>query len=416
MNQSEQHTGGRALTFVLCFLASMVEGYDLQAGGIVLRKLIVAYQLTPAQTTWVPTANTLGLLIGAVVGGWLADHIGRKRVLTSAMLMFGVFSIVTTYAWDPQSLLWLRFLVGLGLGGAMPNIISLLAEAGGAGSQTSSGMIARVTALAAAIPFGGFCAVGLALMLGANYHWQTIFLVGGWIPIGLALVMIPLLKESQVYLRNRRSQRLAGGAPMSLAPALFGDGRALTTTLLWVSSLATLLVLYLLLGWLPLLMTGRGLSPVQATWVAAMFALGGAFGAVILGALMRLSHKLVVALTYGCMALGVYALAAVGNQFGVALTASFVVGVFVIGGQYLLYGLSPTYYPSAVRGTGVGTAISVGRVGAVLGPYLAGRLLEGGRSSSEVIMAILPAVVVGLVAAYWLVTQPPAVDTSNAPP
>jgi MFS transporter, AAHS family, 3-hydroxyphenylpropionic acid transporter len=158
------------------------------------------------------------------------------------------------------------------------------------------------------------------------------------------------------------------------------------------------------------LMTGRGLSPLQATWVAAMFALGGAIGAVLLGIMMRLGHKLVVTLTYGCMAIGIYALAVVGNQFSVAMTASFVVGVFVIGGQYLLYGLSPTYYPAAIRGTGVGTAVSVGRVGAVLGPLLAGIMLAGGSSSSEVIMSIVPAILIGFIAAFWLVNRKAVAD------
>jgi AAHS family 3-hydroxyphenylpropionic acid transporter len=128
---------------------------------------------------------------------------------------------------------------------------------------------------------------------------------------------------------------------------------------------------------------------------------------------MRLGHKLVVALTYGCMALGIYVLATIGNQFSVAMIAAFVVGVFVIGGQYLLYGLAPTYYPGAVRGTGVGTAVSVGRVGAVIGPLLAGTLLAGGRSSAEVIMSIMPAVLMGLVAAFWLVSQKAVADEST---
>jgi AAHS family 3-hydroxyphenylpropionic acid transporter len=408
MNQSS--SGSRSVTFVLCFLASIVEGYDLQAGGIVMRKLIASFALTPTQTTWVPTANTLGLLIGAIIGGWLADRIGRKKVLTFSMLMFGVFSIATAHAWDASSLLWLRFLVGLGLGGAMPNIISLLAEAGGASGQTATGMIARVTSLAAAIPLGGFFAVALALSLGPTFDWRTIFQVGGWAPIAIAVLMIPLLKESSVYLKNAQSRQASGEVPMGMAAALFGGGRGLSTVLLWISYVATLVILYLLLGWLPLLMTGRGLSPLQGTWVAAMFALGGAVGAVILGVMMRLGHKLVVALTYGCMALGIYALATIGNQFGVAMTASFVVGVFVIGGQYLLYGLAPTYYPSAIRGTGVGTAVSVGRVGAVIGPLLAGTLLAGGRSSAEVIMSIMPAVLLGLVAAFWLVNQKAVAD------
>lgn len=410
MNDSSA-TSNRTITFILCFLAAMVEGYDLQAGGVVLAKLVAAFQLTPEQRTWVPTANTIGLLIGALIGGWLADRIGRKKVLQVSMLVFGVFMVGTTYAWDAQSLITLRFLVGLGLGGAMPNIIALLAESGGAGQQTAKGMIARVTALAAAIPFGGFLCVVLALTIGGGFDWKTIVMVGGVLPIVIGLLMFPLLGESQVYLGHKSNQAARGQtAAVGAGEALFGGGRGLSTLLLWVAGISTLIVLYLLLGWLPVLMTGRGLTPVQATWVASMFALGGAIGAVGLGYLMRLGHKLVVTVTYGLMAIGVYMLATVGNQFNIAMIATLIVGIFVIGGQYLLYGLSPTYYPTAVRGTGVGAAVSIGRIGAVLGPYLAGTLLAGGSTSTEVIMAILPAVAIAFVAAFWLVTRPHSAD------
>ena len=410
MNDSSA-TSNRTITFILCFLGAMAEGYDLQAGGVVLAKLVAAFQLTPEQRTWIPTANTIGLLIGALIGGWMADRIGRKKVLQTSMLIFGVFMVATTYAWDAQSLIAMRFLVGLGLGGAMPNIISLLAESGGAGQQNAKGMISRVTGLAAAIPFGGFLCVVLALTIGGGFDWKTIVMVGGVVPIVIGLLMIPLLGESQVYLNHKSSQSARGQtAPVGAGEALFGGGRGLSTLLIWVAGICTLIVLYLLLGWLPVLMTGRGLTPVQATWVASMFALGGAIGAVGLGYLMRLGHKLVVTVTYGLMAVGVYMLATVGNQFNIAMIATLIVGIFVIGGQYLLYGLSPTYYPTAVRGTGVGAAVSIGRVGAVLGPWLAGNLLAGGSTSAEVIMAILPAVAVAFVAAFWLVTRPHSAD------
>lgn len=246
----------RTVSFVLCFMASMVEGYDLQAGAVVLRKLVAAFALTPAQTTWVPTANTAGLLIGAMLGGWLADRIGRKTVLTTSMVLFGFFSVATAYAWDAPSLLALRLLVGLGLGGAMPNIIALLAEWGGSSGQTSASMISRVTAQAAGIPLGGFVCTALTLSLGATFDWKTIILVGGYAPIIVAALMLPLLQESPVYLRNK-ALRASGGAQqrVSTGEALFGGERTLPTLLLWVSFLSTLIVLYLLLSWLPLLMT-----------------------------------------------------------------------------------------------------------------------------------------------------------------
>lgn len=413
MDQSPKASGNVA-TFALCFLGSLVEGYDLQAAAVAMRKLIANFELTPAMTTWVPTSNTIGLLIGAVIGGWLADRIGRKPVLIASMLAFGIFSVGTALAPDANILLLMRFLVGLGLGGAMPNIISLVAETGR--GQSAKQQTAKVTALTAGIPFGGFLSTVLALSMGPDFPWEVLFHVGGWAPIAIALLMIPFLKESPVFLRNRAAAKEDVSArPVSSAAVLFGEGRALGTVMLWAAFLFTLIVLYLLLNWLPLLMGQKGFSPVQATLVAGAFSVGGAAGAIGLGALMGWSRKIVMTGTYVLMAVSVFVLGSVGANFGVALAAGFAVGFFVIGSQYLLYGLSPTLYPSAVRGTGVGWGVSIGRIGAVIGPFLAGSLLAGGATGSEVIMAILPAVLIGGAAAVVLAFRKPVDYEQPAP-
>lgn len=391
-------------TFLFCFLAALAEGYDLQSAAIAMQKLVVHFELGRAQTTWIPTSNVVGLFIGAALGGWLADRTGRKTVLVTSMIAFGLFSMGTALAADANMLIAMRFLTGLGLGGAMPNIIALTAEA----SRPQERAL-RVTLLTAGIPFGGALVPLIALILGPEFDWRTIFWVGGVFPVLVGVVMIFLLPESAAY-AAMRVQRAAAGIQdrRSVATALFGAGRALPTLLLWSVFLMTLLVLYLLLNWLPFLMSGMGFTPGQAAKVSFAFTVGGGFGALALGVMMdRLGSRITFIVTYLAMAVAIFLLAQQDYPLFAVLLIAFAVGFFVIGSQFMLYGITPTYYPLEVRATGIGWAIAIGRIGAVIGPLFAGKMLEAGIAPQDIILAVLPAIVIALVAAIALIVLGP---------
>lgn len=399
----DARTRGNAATFLLCFVAALIEGYDLQAAGVTAPRFAPEFGLSPAQLGWVFSSNTIGLFIGAALGGWMADRIGRKTVLVGSMVTFGLFTLGTAVATDTSMLIWMRFLTGLGLGGAMPNLIALSAETGSTANRAT-----KVTMLTAGIPFGGGIAGGIVFLV-PEVDWRTVFVIGGVAPIVAALAMVFWLRESRGYLAAR-ADRGAVREPMlkGVSAVLFGERRAAATLLSWASFFFTLLVLYLLLNWLPSLLIGKGFTRPEAVLASLMFTLGGGVGAIVLGAVARLGHeRLLYFVTYVAMAAALATLAAIGHDFALALVASAVAGVFVVGSQFLLYGLCATLYPVRERGTGVGWAVAVGRLGSVAGPALAGAMLAAGRPPSDVFYMILPAIGVALVAVMLLVWRVP---------
>jgi AAHS family 3-hydroxyphenylpropionic acid transporter len=169
--------------------------------------------------------------------------------------------------------------------------------------------------------------------------------------------------------------------------------------------------LLLMLNWLPTLMVGLGYSRPQASWAAVCFNLGGSLGAGFLGRMHAgAGRKAWVATTYAAIALALAAVSAVGRSYTVAAGACAVAGVFIVGAQLILFALAPLYYPRAIRGTGVGASVSVGRLGSVVGPLFAGALLAGGGGSATVLLGILPFVAIGGAAAFALAFRKPCND------
>jgi AAHS family 3-hydroxyphenylpropionic acid transporter len=249
------------------------------------------------------------------------------------------------------------------------------------------------------MPFGG----GIASAIAAAFDWRVIFDVGGAWPLALAALMIPALPESQRFL-DARHRRAADGvrAPGPML-ALFGEGRALPSVLLWIACFAALLTLFLLLNWLPILMATKGVSKPDASIVSLAFNLAGAGGALSVAALFR-GHRraLVLAIWFVGMTGGTLLLAMTPARLELAAAAGFVAGFFISSAPTALYAIAPDFYAVEMRGTGLGATIGVGRGGGVVGPLAGGALLAAGAGASGVLMVLPLVVVVGAVAALWV--------------
>jgi len=380
------------ITLLLCAAAAVFEGFDNQSMGVAAPRLVSEFALASAQKGWIFSAAAIGLAIGAVIGGRVADFFGRKRVLIASLLLFGMFSILTAHATGPLSFFLARLLTGLGLGGAMPNFISLSSEAVGTERRLSA-----VTIVMAGMPLGGSIAALVALGEKFDWDWRTIFYVGGIGPMMVALVMLRTLPEST------NSQTQTHTRVASVWDSLFRADRAPTTLLLWSAFFFTQLVLLLMLNWLPSLIVGLGFSTTQASWTSLCFNLSGSVGAIVLGRLHAGAHRRVwVALTYTGIALALALIPAVGRTFLFAAIACGLAGVFTVGAQLILFALAPLYYEHAIRGTGVGSAVAVGRLGSIVGPLIASAFLAGGGDSATVLIGILPFVAVSGAAAFAL--------------
>ena len=181
MENSVSSKGKATLTLVLCFAIAVFEGFDLQSMGVAAPRMRAEFGLDNAQ---------IGLaFIAAILGGRFADKIGRKAVLLTSILFFGVMSVLTAYAADYTLLLIIRFLTGLGMGGALPMMIIMASEAV---SEKHKGI--AVSIMYSGIPFGGMLTSFVAMALAGDAQWRHIFYVGGFAPI----LLIPLLIKALV--------------------------------------------------------------------------------------------------------------------------------------------------------------------------------------------------------------------------
>ncbi|WP_353143772.1 3-(3-hydroxy-phenyl)propionate transporter MhpT [Acinetobacter pragensis] len=390
------HPSGRAkLTLLLCFAIAIFEGFDLQSMGVAAPRMRAEFMLDNAQMAWAFSAAIIGTLPGAIVGGRLADIVGRKKVLIFSILLFGVMSLVTAFAANYELLLVIRFLTGLGMGGALPMMITLASEA-----VSSDRKGTAVSIMYSGIPCGGLLTSVVAMLLAGDAEWRHIFYVGGVAPILLIPLLMKFLTESMDYL-DRKTQ-----SATPFFEVLFAKERRMSTIQIWISFFCTLVVLYFLLNWLPLLMGAQGLTKLQANYVQMGYNIGGIFGSILMGTMLdKIRMSFVIKFIY----LGILvSLCCLSFSPTVAVLALSAVGcgLFIVGGQSALYGLAAIYYPTEMRGTGVGAAVAVGRIGSFAGPLLAGFLLSLGQSATIVIGSSIPVILIAAISALMLVRKP----------
>ncbi|PZU21338.1 MAG: 3-(3-hydroxy-phenyl)propionate transporter MhpT [Shinella sp.] len=379
MQTNIDHRSGGRRALSLAFLAAVIEGFDLQAAGVAVPKLAPAFGLTPQQIGLFFSAATIGLIFGALAGGRIADGWGRRTGLVLSLVTFGIFSIATAFVSSFEQLVVMRFLTGVGLGGALPNLVNIAAEST---DPTRRGR--AVSIMYAGVPLGGAVASGVAMLGLHGDDWHSIFVVGGILPLLLAPFIHTLLPPLRVV---KGEVKTVSGA----VSRIFAPQTLLTTTALWVSFFLGLLVVYLLLNWMPQLLVARGLARNEASLVQILFNLGGVVGSLIGGRMLdQKNPAMPVALGFAAAAGALLMLGLLPANLGLTLFAGALVGGAILCVQAILYGVAPQCYPFEIRGTGVGVAVAVGRLGSVAGPLLAGFLVAGGSTPSGVMFALVP--------------------------
>ena len=378
---------------ICCFLVVMMDGFDTAAIGFIAPDIRQHWQLTTADLAPLFGAGLLGLTAGALLCGPLSDRFGRKRVIEWCVAFFGILSLLSAFSPDLYTLVILRFLTGLGLGGAMPNTITM----------TSEYLPARRRGALVTLMFCGFtlgsAAGGLfSALLVSVIGWHGILIIGGLLPMLLAVALWFVLPESprwqvrrQVapHIIARTVTRITGerydgvtfylDEPVqtkSSAATLFQGKSGVITLMLWVVFFMSLLIIYLLSSWLPTLLNHRGIDLQHASWITAAFQIGGTLGAVILGMLMdRYNPYWVLASSYLLGALCIVMIGLSENALWVMALAIFGTGVGVSGSQVGLNALTATLYPTQCRATGVSWANAVGRCGAIVGSLSGGVMM-----------------------------------------
>ncbi|MES2258081.1 MAG: MFS transporter [Pseudomonadota bacterium] len=388
----------QVLVLALCALCLVVDGFDVQALSYVAPAIAREWHVVKAGFGPVFGAALLGMCVGALTMGAVADRYGRKPVLVGALLFVSACSFATTYAGSVNELLLCRFVTGLGMGAIVPNATALAGEYSPARMKVGLMMLISTGFIAGGVA-GGVYAASLVPVHG----WQSVFLAGAIAPAVIAVLMIMLLPESLQFMVARgkpaadiarvlvriapdagigSATTFAGagagavGGSASIA-ALFMGSMAGGTLLLWIINFMNLLCAYFLANWLPSLMTEAGHPPADAVLAGTMLWGGGMVGNLLLGWLID-RHGFGRVLT-GVFAIAAVAIAAIGQVAGVmpsTLAAIAVAGFCVIGGQAALNAVAAIYYPTAIRTTGIGWAMGVGRLGSILGPVVGGELLR----------------------------------------
>jgi AAHS family 3-hydroxyphenylpropionic acid transporter len=420
---SRRDPGMMGRTVLLCFLASLCEGFDIQALGVSASGISSEFAPNSRLLGFIFSASTLGLLIGAFIGGSAADFLGRKTVLIACIASFGITSLLTAVVPDMTWLGYARFATGLGLGGALPSIMALGAEASHAASRRSA-----VAILYSGAPVGAALASFISLLVNAT-HWRWIFIVGGIMPLILAPLIAALMAESALFRAVRIAQAVRSAqAARTLSPGKNPDPmRALLsriaaicsgrTMLLWIGFCFGLLTLYLLLNWLPTLLVARGLSHSQAAAAQIGFNVGGAIAILLISRMLDTrSRRAIIVVTFAAIPCVLALLALLSPQTLFLITATVLLGAAVLGSQSIVYALAPLIYPTQIRGEGLGAAVGMGRIGAIAGPIMVGLLLGTGRGANQVFLILVPLVIIAGLSMVWLdaLTTDLSVETSDA--
>jgi AAHS family 4-hydroxybenzoate transporter-like MFS transporter len=417
-----QPVGGFQLKLLLiCAAVLFLDGFDTQAIGYVAPALAKDLGVSRGLLGPVLSAGLVGLMIGALLFGPLADRVGRKKIIILSTLAFGLGALATASVKDVNTLLAIRFLTGLGLGGAMPNAIALTSEFNPRRRRATMVMI-MFCGFSVGAALGGLLAAALIPQFG----WRSVFVVGGAAPLLLAPILALKLPESVRFLAltgraNDRVAQLLGliNPTASFAPAtrfvvdepalagipvqhLFKGGRTLATLLLWVVFFMSLLDLYFLSNWLPTVLNDLGASVSQSALIGSMLQVGGVVGTFALGSIIDRFSFRALALVYFIAVFAVGAIGQLGHSVTFVTMAIFAAGFCIVGGQIAANALAAGFYPTSVRATGVGWALGIGRVGSIVGPLVGGALLTMKWSAGEVFMAAAVAALCAAVAAFSL--------------
>lgn len=385
---------------VICFLIVLMDGFDTQAIGFAAPAISSSLHIPITAFGQVFSAGLLGAMLGAFMLGPLADCFGRRWMLAGSVV---AFSLLTPHAPDLFWLLLCRFFAGLGLGGAMPNLLALSSEYA---PRRIRGLLTGL--LFAGFPLGGATGAVTSAHLLPLFGWPALFYIGGTIPLLLAAVVACAFPEPlQFLIRRPDGQRRVGAIVRRIVPdapadgtvyvdteerpgrlplrQLFSGGRAAQTLLLWIAFSMCFMLLIALVLWTPVLLREAGLSGPEATLIVGLVNLGSVAGTALGGRLVdRFDPCVVLPLLFLAGAFGVASLGyATGSVVLLRLFAAlsgFSLGAASSG----LLGVAVLIYPSMMRATGVGWAMALGRMGQAIGPLVIAALLSGGFAPNRI--------------------------------
>jgi AAHS family 4-hydroxybenzoate transporter-like MFS transporter len=404
---ASSHALGRTAVLVaaLCAMVAMLDGFDAQAIAYAGPRIAEAFGARPSALGPVFAASLVGAMAGGLGLSPTADRFGRKTIILISTAIFGIFSLATASSENVRGLMIFRFLTGVGLGAALPNLVALTSE-----YAPPRWRATVISVMSCGFPLGAVIGGLIASPTMSAHGWPTIFIIGGFAPLILLLPLAFLLPESTAFVAardvvRRRGRDLPGSssgvraktastfkpAPRQTAMPvieLFRGGRAAATLLIWAIYGLSLLVAYFLVNWLPILLHQVGLPLELAIYSTAMLNVGGIIGALVIAWWIdRWNAYAVLGLAYALAAAFILSIGFLDKAPALLLLSAGLAGSGIFGAQIACNALASSLYPVTIRSTGLGWSLGVARVGAIAGPLIGGMLLAEHWRPQFIIMA-----------------------------
>ncbi|MGV2288142.1 MFS transporter [Trinickia sp. YCB016] len=386
------------IVFLVCFAAVAIEGFDTIVMAFIAPAVSHEWQLPPAASAPLVALGLVGLLVGSIVGGMMADRVGRRTVGIVAIAWFGVAALASSEAQSIVQLVLLRFITGLGIGAAMPASSALVAEY--SPDRSRSAMLAS---LFCGFLFGAAAAGFVTSFAIGALGWRGMLALSGALPLCVAALFVWQVPESPLYMvASRKSNAAVQRVVAKLFPAadysrfhfviaapagskrgslaLVGKEYRLGTVLTWIAEFAGYLVFFLVGSWLPTHLKQAGLSMHEASQISSMFQFGALGGSVLFAFLVRRYN--VAAVICGAFGAGSLLVVALGLSETTSWHANvvFLAGLAVGGPLTCVNTIPGIFYPTALRASGGGWTVAIGRLGSIIGSSLIGLIIISGWS------------------------------------
>lgn len=378
----------------------MFDAMDVGILSFVIAALAIDWGLTPAEMGWIGSVNSIGMAVGALVFGILADRFGRKNVFMMTLVLFSVASGLSALTTTLFAFLILRFLVGAGLGGELPVASTLVSES--VEAKERGKVVVLLESFWAA---GWLVAALIAYFVIPSFGWRVALLITA-LPAFYAIYLRRNLPDSPKFVEDGQPKQSIG----SKMKEVWSKQYARRTLMLWIVWFTVVFSYYGMFLWLPSVLVLKGFSMINSfgyVLIMTLAQLPGYFTAAWL--IERAGRKFVLA-TY---LVGTAASAlAFGNAESLAMLLTFgaLLSFFNLGAWGALYAYSPEQYPTAIRATGSGMAAAVGRIGGIFGPLLVGSLLAAGYGFGLIFSIFCGAILVGALTVLILGTETKQVE------
>lgn len=380
------------LVVLMAALSIILDGFDGQLIGFAIPVIIKEWGIERSAFAPAVASGLVGMAIGSAFAGYMADRIGRRLVIAASVGLFGATTIAIGFAPNILAITVLRFIAGLGIGGALPSASTLTAEFTPLKYRTIA-----VTGTIVSYPLGGMLAGLFASTVLPNLGWRAMFWIGGALPLLYSLVLLARLPESPRHMARhsalwprlrtllaRMERPTAADAPFRDAAeqaagqqkagftALFQGGMARDTLAIWIGFFMVMLASYSAFSWLPSMLTAEGLPVSMASSGLTAYNLGGVLGALgCAWGISRFGSRWPLMLA--CAGAAASALLLQGVDFhkdaSLLMLGLGVHGMFVNGVQAPMYALCAHVYATQIRATGTAAGLAFGRLGAILSSF-----------------------------------------------